>query len=86
MIYGYGRRTLNEYGLNEMREISISISAPRLRKLAEYLIQSASELDRAGGHWHKHAPAALAREIGCDVIVLPEEGSGEKEDQGRNAV
>lgn len=73
MIYGYDydSRTLNEYGLKQLREISIAVTPEDLRELAAFLQDSAEELTgAASSHWHRHMPDALRRRIGCDVIVL----------------
>lgn len=71
MIYGYESRTINEYGLKEMREISLAMSPNDLRELAEFLQVSADELEGASsGHWHRHLPDSLQRKVGCDVVVL----------------
>ncbi len=71
MIYGYDSQTLNEYGLKQLREISLAVSPEDLRELANFLQDSADELEGAvSGHWHRHLPDALRRRLGCDVIVL----------------
>jgi len=70
MIYGYDSRTVNEYGLKQMREISVVAPPVILRELARFLIECADELETAGSdHWHRHASAVLERDVGCDVIV-----------------
>jgi hypothetical protein len=71
MIYGYDSRTINEYGLKQMREISVTASPVALRELAQFLMECADELEAsASNHWHRHASCALRREVGCDVIVV----------------
>jgi hypothetical protein len=72
MIYGYDARTINAYGLKQMREISIAVRPVTLRALAQFLRDSADELESASvsTHWHKHLDVELHRELGCDVIVL----------------
>jgi hypothetical protein len=71
MVYGYDCRTINEYGLKQLREISLAVSPNDLRSLAEFLKDTANELEQAtSGHWHRHVPDALRRNIGCDVIIL----------------
>jgi hypothetical protein len=71
MIYGYDSRTINEYGLKQMREVSVSVDPDDLRALAEFLTDAADELEGGvSGHWHKHAPDSLRRRLGCDFIVL----------------
>lgn len=71
MIYGYDSRTINEYGLKQLREISLAVSPYDLRELASFLQASADELEGAASdHWHRHMPDVLRRRLGCDVIVL----------------
>jgi hypothetical protein len=71
MIYGYECRTINEYGLKQLREVSFAMSPDDLRELADFLKEAAEELGGASSdHWHRHAPDALQRKIGCEVIVL----------------
>ena len=72
MIYGYDIRTLNEYGLKQMREISITASPDALRQMSEFLAEAARELEdsAASSHWHKHVPSTLQKAIGCDVVIL----------------
>ena len=71
MIYGYDSRTVNEYGLKQLREISIAVSPNDLRGLAEFLRDAADELEGAtSDHWHRHMPTPLQRKLGCDVVVL----------------
>jgi hypothetical protein len=70
MIYGYDSRTINQYGLKEMREISLSAGPAVLRDLARFLMQCADDLETGSVHSHRHVSAGLQRDIGCDVIVL----------------
>ena len=72
MIYGYDSRTINEYGLKQMREISVSAHPEALRALAEFLVEAASELEskEVSSHWHKHLPSEMKKTLGCDVVVL----------------
>jgi hypothetical protein len=71
MVYGYDSRTVNEYGLKQMREISVQCSSTALRDLAAFLLEVADEVEVASSDtWHRHAPNALQRKLGCDVIVF----------------
>ena len=71
MIYGYDSKTLDEYGLKQMKEVSLGCSPSTVRELAKFLFEAADELEQAESiHWHKHAPERLQRQIGCDVIVI----------------
>ena len=70
MIYGYDSCTINEFGLMEMREVTISASPDVLRELARFLIESADELEGpVSWHWHRHAPNELVTRLGCDIVV-----------------
>jgi hypothetical protein len=70
MIYGYDSATLNEFGLKQMREISLDLWPDDLRKLADFLSSMADELEEAESpSWHRHAPDELRQTIGCDVVV-----------------
>jgi hypothetical protein len=76
MIYGYDSRTINEYGLRQMREISVAASPVALRELAQFFGECADELESGGSsHWHRHASTSLQRQLGCDVIVLNSNGT-----------
>lgn len=71
MIYGYDSRTMNEYGLKQLREISLAVAPEDLRELGFFLQEAAEELEGAASdHWHRHLPDALRRKVGCDVIIL----------------
>jgi hypothetical protein len=79
MIYGYDSRTLNDYGLKQLREISLAMSSRDLRDLADFLREAAEELEGASSaHWHLHAPDSLQRKVGCDVVILNSKPSSRK--------
>jgi hypothetical protein len=71
MIYGYDVRTVNEYGLKQMREVSIHAAPKALRDLAAFLVESAAELEKGPKHsnWHRHHGSDLKQLLGCDVVV-----------------
>ena len=72
MIFGYKKRLLNEYGLQEMREISISTTPQVLRQLGEFLLAMATDLETVDSpNWHRHLPQALSKSLGCDIVILP---------------
>lgn len=75
MIYGYVAKIVDdEYGLSEMRKVSVSTSPSVLRELAKFIIDAVAEFEEAGPvsrSWHRHVPGALARELGCDLAVCP---------------
>lgn len=71
MIYGYESKTVNKYGLNQMKEISISTNKETLKLLALFLMENADRLDSATDNdWHLHIPEELQRLLGCDVVLL----------------
>ena len=71
MIYGYDIQTVNDHGLKQMGEVSLSVPSAVLRKLAAFLLQAADELEIATSpHWHKHSPSSLESELGCNVIII----------------
>ncbi len=75
MVYGYANRTINEYDLQELREVSITASADNIRALANFLLCAAGKLEKAeSSHWHEHSPEALQRQLGCDIVVCNPEG------------
>ncbi len=79
MIYGYDEKTINQYGLKQMREISLSVSADTLREISAHLLSVANELESAEtSNWHKHLPSELRNKTGCDVIVIPPQDSEEQ--------
>jgi hypothetical protein len=46
MLYGYSKRTINEHGLLELREISFNFNASDLKRIAAFLFDIASKMDR----------------------------------------
>ena len=71
MIYGYGSKAVNEFGLMRMSEISLSASPTALRGLAAFLLLAADASENAASeHWHKHVPKVLRDSLECDVVVL----------------
>ena len=47
MICGYDIKELNEYGLEQMSEVSLAASPEALRQLAAFLIEAAEELEES---------------------------------------
>ena len=90
MIYGYDTKVVNEYGLRQMREISISLSPKGLRALADFLLEAANELESAKSrleaanepesaesrNWHRHSPSSVHQEVGCDIVIVREPAQG----------
>jgi hypothetical protein len=71
MIYGYDNRTINSYGLKEMREIAFSVAAADLRRIAEFLLASAEALESPRtANWHAHISKSVQAQIECDIVVL----------------
>jgi len=79
VIYGYVNQIVNEqFGLAQMREVSIAATPASLRSLAEFLQAAADDLDAEPRSvlWHLHIPDDLRQSLGCDVIVLaPDDGN-----------
>jgi len=76
MIYGYGRKTINDYGLLELEEVSIALPPEKLRDLAKFLQTAADRLSSGslakGSHMHadEELTAKWAADAGFDFIVL----------------
>jgi len=72
MIYGYDAKTLNEFGLKEMKEISVAARPALLKEFADFLILAAKQMEEATSeNWHVHAPMSLSADIGCEIVVFP---------------
>jgi hypothetical protein len=83
MIYGYSRASINEYGLLELREVTLSLSPERLRLLARFLAQMAEELESdasPSSSWHRHLSAWNPKWSNpgniADVVVVRPEDAG----------
>ena len=77
MIYGYAAKKVDEYGLLEMKEVTIEASAQVLREMAQFLAEMADLMD-AGGFSrcsHRHIGSVIKdwdkRFPGKDLIVMP---------------
>lgn len=74
MIYGYESRTVNEYGLKQLREVSFAASPQTLRELSAFFLEVAQEMEDQGAlgqQWHRHISRKLEKRIGAQVVVLP---------------
>lgn len=70
MVFGYADRTVNEFGLQQMCEVSITASADNLGELAKFINEAARELERADGeNAHRHLPELLRSRLQCDFII-----------------
>ncbi|QSQ18772.1 hypothetical protein JY651_25780 [Pyxidicoccus parkwayensis] len=82
MIYGYSNRTLNEYGLQELREVTFSMTPAQLRQVAQFLSEMAGQMDAGalrGANAHRHMttvnPSWSKEHPSADIIVTaPREG------------
>ncbi|HEV3137503.1 MAG TPA: hypothetical protein VGZ26_06355, partial [Pirellulales bacterium] len=66
MIYGYIDRIVNEqFGLSQMREVSIAANPASVRALAAFLHDAADELEaeRRSVLWHLHVPDDLRQSL-----------------------
>lgn len=72
MLYGYVSDQLNPDGLFRMKEVTVSASPCVLRDLAQFVLDAADELEHEhkSNQWHRHAPSALQKMLGCEFIVL----------------
>jgi hypothetical protein len=76
MIYGYGDKVLNEYGLLELREVTFAASPDTLREIASFLTSMADLLEAGTFRiTHRHIGSVVSdwgkRFPGKDVIVIP---------------
>jgi hypothetical protein len=71
MTYGYNRRVLNEFGLKQMKEVTVAARPEALRELAMFLVDAARQLETesTSDSWHRHCDSSLKRSLGCDFIV-----------------
>lgn len=80
MVYGYSKRTVNEYGLVELREITFGLPPGDLRDVAGFLLAMADELEDActDENWHRHIEMHVngwrSRHPDLDIIVVRPSG------------
>ena len=75
MIFGYAKECVNEHGLLELREVTLSLTSAQLEQLAEFISATAKRIEdgslRTG---HLHASQMLSKQwlkdAGCDVIII----------------
>ncbi len=69
--FGYPKKeNLNEDGLMEMEEISISASREELKKLSEFLLKCAVELPDTGEFCHEHFSDFVDNNPETDLIIV----------------
>lgn len=77
MIYGYGSKKINEYGLLEMKEITFSAPSNVLRQIAQFLEDMARQMEEGAfaKTSHMHIGSVIAgwdkRFPDKDIIVMP---------------
>lgn len=77
MLYGYSNKTLNEYGLLDMREVTIAADSNVLREIARFLNEMAEAMDEGelARCSHRHIDSVVEdwrdRFPGRDIIVMP---------------
>ncbi|MCY1015538.1 hypothetical protein [Pyxidicoccus sp. MSG2] len=83
MIYGYSNRTLNEYGLQELREVTLSMTPAQLRQVASFLTEMANQMETGalqGANAHRHLttvnPGWMKEHPSADIIVTPARAKG----------
>jgi hypothetical protein len=76
MIYGYSAREVNEYGLLEMKEITISALPAVLRDISKFLADAADLMEIGGFEAcsHRHIQSAIPdwdhRFPDTDIVVI----------------
>lgn len=63
---------LNEYGLLELNEVSLSADSKTVRAIARFLMDAADEMDRMGenyDHVHMQDTSAAWKEEWPDIVV-----------------
>ena len=79
MFYGYSIKTVNEYGLSEMKEVTFSCSPGVLREIGQFLIAMADSMENGDfRNSHIHIGSAVKdwrkRFPDKDIVVtLPED-------------
>lgn len=87
MIYGYGLKQVNNYGLLEMKEVTFVTSPQVLREVARFLVAAAQEMEagKLSESWHRHIGNVVqdwdARFPGKDIIVAVPAGASDIEAQ-----
>jgi hypothetical protein len=77
MIYGYGSKEINEYGLLEMKEITFSAPPSVLRQIAQFLEDTARQMEEGAfaKTSHRHIGSVIVgwdkRFPNKDIIVMP---------------
>lgn len=78
MIYGYSNRAVNEYGLQELREVTLSMTPAQLRMVADFLVEMASQMEAGklqGVNAHRHLtsmkPEWIREHPSADIVVSP---------------
>jgi hypothetical protein len=77
MIYGYPRRQVNEYGLQELNELTLAMGPAELRLLGKFLVEMAAEMEAGAfertSHRHMTAKYHEWRTMhpSADVIIMP---------------
>ena len=73
--FGYSEKKLSPNGLHRLREITFQGSPAEVRKIAEFLLKAADEMERSESFDHLHAQDTLKPwdYSWPDVIVVGEE-------------
>ena len=76
MFYGYSVRQVNQYGLLELREVSLDAPAEALREIARFLHEMADLMDAGGFVRCSHRHLSIEHRDwgrkfpGYDIVVL----------------
>jgi hypothetical protein len=77
--YGYSRQVVNEFGPMELREVTFSLSADELRRVAKFLSVCADRIENGdfkSSHLHiDHVDREWPRTGQADIIVLRPEAN-----------
>jgi hypothetical protein len=80
MLYGYSVKQINEYGLHELKEVSVQADPVILRQIGTFFLQMADLMDRGGFERcsHRHIGSVIEgwdrRFSQVDLIVLAPDG------------
>jgi hypothetical protein len=70
--YGYAKReNVNEHGLMEMSEITITASSKRLKEIAEFILKCAEEIEDGHEHFCDHVDNF--GDTDPDIIIMVED-------------
>lgn len=76
--FGYSRQVVDEFGLMELREVTLSLSADELRRVAKFLSVCADRIENGdfkSSHLHiDHVDREWSRTGQDDIVVMRPDG------------